>query len=332
MKKAILLAGIFALLSFFKTTNAQTTGDFVIGFPSPDTLLTEDSLYIYFHVPETYQAANPTKLIMGIHGLGDPSSSELIRGYLAPVGDSLGAIIACPDPYLRDQPRSQLVINIAIDSILKWYNIDPTEMYISGYSAGSDVAAQYVLENPKHPMKGLIWFAPGYFYKPNLSSQADFPPTCLCLGDQDAISTALGQVEAIKDSFAKTNFPLFFNSIPGVAHTMNFPEFTSEILECMRFIEDPENTTGLSEYSYENKITIFPNPSNGNISIQFSEPILGLQEINIYDITGKAVFSERLNPGGKQYSFDLNALSSGIFGLTLISKKGKNSLGRLILR
>ena len=147
---------------------AQPTGDFTIGFATQDTSLTQDSLHIYFYVPADYDGSTPYKLIIGNHGLGDPNNSMQIRDYLSSTGDSISALVMCPDPYLRNQRRSKLVLNIALDSVTQWFNLDTNEYYIAGYSAGSDVAAQYVLDNPKHKMKGLIWYAPGFFYQPEL--------------------------------------------------------------------------------------------------------------------------------------------------------------------
>lgn len=272
---------------------AQQTGDFSVGFPSPDTLLTNDSLYIYFHVPVSYQPGVPAKMIVGIHGLGNPKTPEQIRNYLAPTGDSIGAIVVCPAPYLGEQPRSKLVVNIAVDSVLTWYAVDTNEIYIAGYSAGSDVASQYTLDQPEHRMKGLIWYAPGFFYQPNLSTQTDFPPTCLCYGDQDPLSNFLGQVTAIRDSFENSPFYFFYNEIPGVAHTMEFPGFTREMLECLRFIDDPENFVPDTIYSSEKVIAqdylnMFPNPSTGKVTVDLK----GKENFTfrLMDLCGRIVF------------------------------------------
>src|SRR6187399_2397687 len=136
MKKLLLLTFLFISLTR-NASFAQQTGDFEVGFPSPDTLLTEDSVHITFHVPVAYQPGNPVKLIVAVHGLGNPQTPQQIRNYFSPTADSLYAIVACPKPYIQSQPlnidqaRSQLVVNIAIDSVLQWYNIDTNEMYIA---------------------------------------------------------------------------------------------------------------------------------------------------------------------------------------------------------
>src|SRR5687768_9365299 len=103
MKKFFLLT-LLSISLTRHTSFAQQTGDFEIGFPSPDTLLTEDSVHITFHVPASYQASIPAKLIIGVHGLGNPQTPEQIRNYFSPTADSLYAIVACPKPYITAQP------------------------------------------------------------------------------------------------------------------------------------------------------------------------------------------------------------------------------------
>ncbi len=324
MKKMICL--LFTALSLF-CTNAQPTGDFVLGFPSPDTLLTKDSVLIYFHVPSNYQPGTPAKLIIGLHGLGNPQTPQQIRQYLTHSADSMGAILACPEPYLQDQPRSRLVVNLTIDSILSWFDIDTNEIYITGYSAGSDIAAQYLLDSPKHAMKGLIWFAPGFFYEPNLSEQAVFPPTCLCWGTSDVVSNILGQVNAIRDSFENSSFDFFFNEIPGVAHTMDFPGFTDEFLECVRFIENPLNFE-------PNPVTSIKKPENSRFDIKqdYSSNSLYISVLNdnseklnlrVFKITGQGLDGSRISHStGFQFSVNMANLPNGIYVVVVENEKG----------
>jgi hypothetical protein len=48
---------------------------------------------------------------------------------------------------------------------------------------------------------------------------------------------------------------------------------------------------GIDELSTGSSINVFPNPTNGNITFQFSKPLQGI--IEIYDIAGKAVLNEK---------------------------------------
>lgn len=319
MKKFLPL--LFFVLAFTTTySTAQQTGDFYIGFPSPDTLLTEDSVHLFFHVPASYQPGVPAKLIVAVHGLGNPQTPEQIRNYFSPVADSLSAILVCPKPYISqpisiDHPSSKLVLNIAIDSVLQWYAVDTNEFYIAGYSAGSDIAARYTLEQPKHRMKGLIWYAPGFFYQPDLSALPEFPRTCLCFGDADPLSNFLGQVTAIRDSFANSAFDFFYNEIPGIDHTMEFPNFTREMMECFRFMNDPVSFVPDSSYVGTQSLSakflrIYPNPTAGKVF--FDGALLNKSEwLRVTDISGKVVL-EILNL--KEHTgIDLSGLQRGTY-------------------
>jgi poly(3-hydroxybutyrate) depolymerase len=124
--KHLLLAVVLA--AFGLKTMAQQTGDYTITIPTFEASLNGDSLDIYFHVPSTYNANEPSKIILGFHGLGNPNNSDQIRNYLSPLGDSLNAIVVCPDPYLQDQPRSEVVLNLAYDSVMTWFNIDTNQV------------------------------------------------------------------------------------------------------------------------------------------------------------------------------------------------------------
>lgn len=304
-------------------TEAQQTGDFEIAFASNDTLLANDSIRIHFHVPATYQQSTPAKLIVGLHGIGNPQSPEQIRNYLSETGDSMSAIIACPAPYLGNLPKTSVVINLTIDSVKTWYNIDTQSIYIAGYSAGSDMAAQYLLNEPIYSMKGLIWFAPGFFYQPNLSEQINFPPTCLCFGSQDPVSNLIGQVTSIIDSFENSPFQLFYNEIPSVDHTMEFPGFTKEILECLRFINDPENfvpdepISSIERFSKNNFFNVYPNPSNGILTIDWQQAET-TATYELVDLTGKILMQGNTTP---QTTIDISNIQRGIYFVKLSTAK-----------
>lgn len=337
MKKTLTLAFIvFSTLSW-QSASAQT-GDLYIGFPSPDSILTGDSVHLYFHVPASYQEGTPTKLIVAVHGFGNPNDPVQIRNYFSAAADTLSAIVLAPKPYLGellsiDHPLNQHLLNVAIDSVLEWFTIDTNEVYIAGYSAGSDVASRYVLEDHQHKMKGLIWYAPGFFSKPNLSAFSTFPNTCLCFGTLDPLSNLINQVTSIRDSFAlKPQFDFFYNEIPGIDHTMEFYHFTQEMLECFRFIDDPQNFIPDSSYVGANHLTreefsFYPNPTTGNIFFKGTSVNL-TESVTVCDLSGKTVFeTAHLS---ESPSIDLGTLTAGTYLMTL-QINGKRYHRRLVV-
>ena len=310
------LAFVFCLNTF-----AQQTDDYTITIATSDPSLIGDSLDIYFHVPSTYSPSSPSKMILGFHGLGNPNNSVDIRNYLSPLGDSLNAVVVCPDPYLQDQPRSEVVLNLAYDSVMTWFNIDVNQVYLTGYSAGSDVAAQYFFGEPSHPMKGLIWHSPGFFFNPDLSNPQEIPPDCLCSGTVDF--TSFIQTAALNNSLNGSGFPYIYNEIPGVDHTMEYPTFTEEMLECINFIDaNSTSNVGIEEWK-GNPVSIYPNPLTDGANLILTG-LEGDVTIAVLDINGRLVWDKQLKNASSQVSFEdfRNGLSAGLYTIQIQSEKG----------
>ncbi len=260
---------------------AQPTGDFVRSFVLTESPNTGDTLDIYFYIPANFSFNEPAKMIIGQHGLGNPDNSMQIRQYLTPVADSINAILMCPDPYLQDQPASTASLNEALDSAFTWYNVNGNELYIAGYSAGSDVAAQYVLNSPKYYMKGLIWHSPGFFANPSNSSFSIAPPICLCWGDQDFVSAL--QNTTLDNTIGNSDAPYHHITMPGVDHTMEYPTFPAVMIECINFIDNA--AVGVDEKEARN-VRIYPNPAQAGEAVYLS----GLEpntQVQLMDVAGR---------------------------------------------
>ncbi|MCF8464507.1 MAG: T9SS type A sorting domain-containing protein [Flavobacteriales bacterium] len=305
----------------FVFVNAQQTGDYSITIATTDPSLNGDSLDIYFHVPNTYNANIQHKMILGFHGLGNPDNSAQIRDYLSPLGDSLNAVVVCPDPYLQDQPRSEIVLNLAYDSVMTWFNIDVNQVYITGYSAGSDVAAQYFFGEPTHPIKGFIWHSPGFFSSPDLSNPQDIPPVCLCSGTVDFVSIV--QANVLNGNMSNAGFPYLYNQIPGVAHTMEYPAFTQEMLECINFIDANTSNVGVEEWT-GNPVAIYPNPLTDGANLILTG-LKGDVRISVTNVSGKVVWDKTLLnvPNKKELADFRNEISLGLYTILIQSKQGR---------
>jgi hypothetical protein len=308
------------LLASTFTSVAQQTGDYTVTIATTEPSLNADSLSIYFHVPSSYNPSVEHKMILGFHGLGNPDNSNQIRNYLSPLGDSLNAVVVCPDPYLQDQPRSEVVLNLAYDSVMTWFNIDTNQIYITGYSAGSDVAAQYFFGEPSHRMKGFIWHSPGFFSSPDLSNPQEIPPVCLCSGSVDFVS--IFQTNILNGNLDGAGFPYLYNEIPGVDHTMEYPTFTEEMLECINFIDANTSGLGVPEWT-GNKISIYPNPISENQELVL-HGLEGDVLISVFDVSGKMVWTEQLNNASDRMAISdfRSSLSVGLYSVLIHSEKG----------
>jgi enterochelin esterase-like enzyme len=141
---------------------AQQTGSFnqTITFMGSNRLLS-------CYVPPAYDPNTPTRLIIGLHGLGDVASA-----YRNALVNSLGfatavpnTILVCPDG--GNDPLSdfyapvgdEAVIEEAINFARANYNIDTTQIVLQGFSLGGRSALRYGLQHTNE-FKGLLLTTP----------------------------------------------------------------------------------------------------------------------------------------------------------------------------
>lgn len=154
---------IYALTAITGTTLfAQQTGSFneTITFMSASRTLS-------CYVPPAYDPNVPTKLMIGLHGLGDNSNS-----YRNALVNSLGfasavpnTILICPDggsDPLKDfysPAGDEAIIEECITFAKTNYNIDTTEIILQGFSLGGRSALRYGLQHTE-TFKGLLLNTP----------------------------------------------------------------------------------------------------------------------------------------------------------------------------
>ena len=83
----------------------------------------------------------------------------------------------------------------------------------------------------------------------------------------------------------------------------------------------------VSENSFAENISVYPNPSNGKFTVNFSSISEANIELTVYDVLGKIVYSATLID--KINTFDLSFLESGIY--ELVFKSGENSVVKKII-
>jgi hypothetical protein len=84
----------------------------------------------------------------------------------------------------------------------------------------------------------------------------------------------------------------------------------------------PINTSTNDQKTTTNQISISPNPSNGNITINSETPITGETTLIIFDTQGRETTSLKINLETSKASLQLNNLSSGLYIYTLQNQEG----------
>ena len=90
--------------------------------------------------------------------------------------------------------------------------------------------------------------------------------------------------------------------------------------------ENSEMSNEKNEKSLINSITIFPNPSNGLLNINFDNAIDTKYNIEVFDIYGKSVYkTEKLNTTGTEFKSEINLSDLNLAnGLYLINVNSNN--------
>lgn len=79
----------------------------------------------------------------------------------------------------------------------------------------------------------------------------------------------------------------------------------------------PITVVGMQENSLQ-EVSLFPNPSDGNLTIR---NISAASVLSVYDITGRVVAEQALLPGASQ-NVSLNGLDAGIYSVTIVNETG----------
>jgi hypothetical protein len=117
-------------------------------------------------------------------------------------------------------------------------------------------------------------------------------------------------------------FPYLYNQIPGVDHTMEYPTFTQEMLECIEFIDANSPNVGIEEWTGKT-VSMFPNPIAENQELVLTG-LEGDASISVFDASGKQVWSAQLNNVSNRVSISdfRTGLSAGLYSVLIQSEEG----------
>ncbi|HUJ58570.1 MAG TPA: YCF48-related protein [Kofleriaceae bacterium] len=147
-----------------------------------------ENRYYWLHVPDSYDCGAPMPLLVDFHGTASDTPEEAYQTpAITALGDQVGAIVVRPrsrssdeggqQVYRWDQNPGDIARNVTYaDNLVAYleqhYAIDPQRVYASGFSSGSNMAAQF-LADAHSPFHGLAPIAGGFwetFTPPPLAS------------------------------------------------------------------------------------------------------------------------------------------------------------------
>lgn len=223
---------------------AQQTGSF-----NANITFNSESRTLSNYVPTDYNAANPYRLVIGLHGMGDNSINyrDAMVNILNFGAGLPNTILICPDGG-SDQGKDfytpagdEAIIQEAINYAKANYNIDPAEVILQGFSLGGRSALRYALDNPTG-IKALLLNTPAIqgvkearnkaaLVRFDYAKAASFP-IFVTLGNTDAI-----YVEPVNEtvrSLVKNDGMVAYKQFAG-GHTV--PDFRN--YEYLDFFDQP---------------------------------------------------------------------------------------------
>ncbi len=302
--KIIYIALLSSLLSFALSSQA-IDGAFAFD--------TDPAKKYSIYVPSSYDDAIPNSMMLGFHPLNTSRwDAKSWRDTLIVFAEDNGLLLVCPDggPDGRvDDSIDTSFTTVLLDSMNVWYNIDQDEKYIMGFSWGGKTTYSYGLRRTSQFQGYLIIGAAITLNEvvdvmPNATDEAFY----LVHGSNDTPSTRYEPLLAALDGVqACTNSIL----MQGVGHTIDFPNRNEILNDAYNWLKET-NCESSSTTTIENKVTIYPNPTTHNVTIEG----IAINEENLIvtDLWGRAI-SYEVN----QNSILLDADFGGTVLITILS-------------
>lgn len=117
----------------------------------------------------------------------------------------------------------------------------------------------------------------------------------------------------------------------AISSLQGISPFNSTVIGTIVFNQKRLSTEDFTSEKENDKITIAPNPSNGNVSVLTSKSST-IEEIQIYNVLGKQVRRYNFKQSNANINLDLTQLNSGIYLVRLLTNSGKSETQKIILR
>jgi hypothetical protein len=182
-------------------------------------------------LPGDYDSKKAYPLIVAMHYCG--GTAKEYRNALAKLSDSLKMIVVCPDNNSNViQESAEHMLVTAIDSSTVFYNIDTTQVYLTGMSCNGEYITRHGLKN-FYPFKGIFPWDPWItFLSPTHYNFDCKIPVVISVGsDDDNYKTLVALYDSLKKHQATVNLLI----VPGVGHSLYNGIYT-EMINCIYYI------------------------------------------------------------------------------------------------
>lgn len=139
-------------------------------------------------------------------------------------------------------------------------------------------------------------------------------------------------------------YSIYWDYLPGTSGTMVFPndyeagDYWAGLFCCDGYdllamtsfsVVEGTSTSSKPREAGENKLTVFPNPSNGQITL-ISRGNSSIKQVEVYNITGNLLYQREFFDAAIQRNIDISSLGTGLYILKATSE-GHSFTTRIIL-
>lgn len=128
---------------------------------------------------------------------------------------------------------------------------------------------------------------------------------------------------------------IFYKAVNGLHKWYGTPtndiSYCQTIWEFFRQYSKSSVITAINNNTRENtKIKIYPNPSNGLVTIDFSNTQEKFKTLNIYNVSGSLVFTTSIN--NEQQIYIENKLAEGMYVIELVNENGNTTTEKMVVQ
>lgn len=283
MKNLITLILLWTVASY---GYAQTQINESIPFQS------DDSKDYSLVIPSSYVEGSPVAAFLALHPLNTSRwNGETWCEELTEFAETNDLILVCPDGGVDgaiDDPIDTAFTTFILDSAMMWYDVDPTQVYITGFSWGGKTTYTYGLQHISK-FAGLmpIGAAVSISEVTAISDAADGKPFYMIHGSLDSPNSRL---YPLIDEMESNGACVESNLLAGVGHTIDFANQLEILTAGYDYLREQADcgTTSVDE-----RITVDKKILVSNLIVRGDR--LDLVELGlfyqIYDQFGRPVYS-----------------------------------------